>query len=65
VKPLFGKNYRKAQCRFITAKLVVLPNQVVQRSMVLFVAIALPFIGKKYPLSPILCYFDPVGSNGD
>jgi hypothetical protein len=65
VKPIIGQKRNQFECRFVTAKLVVLPNQVVWQAWSLFVAIALPCIGTNNTFTPMLCYLDPAGNNGN
>jgi hypothetical protein len=69
-----SKQLTKYQCTKVTTKLNVellqqnllfFPIKLFSNHWSLFVVIALPYLGKNNTFTPILCYFDPVRSNGD
>jgi hypothetical protein len=45
--------------------LLFFPIKLFRDEWSLFVVAALPYIGKKSSITLMLCYFDPIGSNGD
>jgi hypothetical protein len=45
--------------------LLLFPIKLFRDEWSLFVVVALSYIGKKSSITPMLCYFDPIGSNDD
>jgi hypothetical protein len=43
--------------------LLFFPIKLFSNEWSLFVIVALPYVGKKSLITPMLCYFDPIGSN--
>jgi hypothetical protein len=55
----------KLHSDLMVQNLLFFPIKLFRGEWSLFVVVALPYIGKKSSITPMLCYFDPICSNGD
>ena len=55
----------KLHSDLLDQNLLIFPVDLISNKWSLFVAVALPYVGKKSLKTPMLCHFDPTGNNVD